>query len=160
MSWNGDGWVPEQVQTDSIPIRKPRRSRASAKKAGATFEREVADFLAAMLNDDRIDRRVKTGRNDRGDIGGVRTVRGARITIEAKNVVRIDLAGWMGEAELEAGNDDSSIRSWFLSGMGRVTLRISGCCSRWTRSLVWWRADLTKRDSNESRRRHLLRPVG
>jgi hypothetical protein len=107
-TWNGaQGWTPETVQTDTIPVVKRRRTRASAKKAGATFEREVADFLAAMLNDDRIDRRVKTGRNDRGDIGGVRTVRGARVTIEAKNVVRIDLAGWMTEAEVEAGNDDS-----------------------------------------------------
>ena len=37
-----------------------RRSRASAKSAGARFERHIADYLAAHV-DDRIDRRVKTG---------------------------------------------------------------------------------------------------
>ena len=83
------------------------RTRASAKKAGATFERVVADFLAAMLNDDRIDRRVKNGRNDRGDIAGVRTIRNARVVIEAKNVTRMALGEWITEAEVEAGNDDS-----------------------------------------------------
>ena len=86
---------------------KPRRNRASAKKAGATFERQVADYLATELDDDRIDRRVKNGRNDRGDIAGVRTVRGARVVIEAKNVRQMSLGTWMTEAEVEAGNDDS-----------------------------------------------------
>jgi len=83
------------------------RTRASAKKAGATFERTVADYLAAELCDDRIDRRVKNGRNDRGDIAGVRTIHGARVVIEVKNVTRTALGEWMTEAEVEAGNDDS-----------------------------------------------------
>ena len=106
-AWDGQGYQPETVQTPAVPIAKPRRSRASAKKAGSSFERTVANFLAAVLNDDRIDRRVKNGRNDRGDIANVRTVRGARVVIEAKNVSRLDLAGWITEAEREAGNDDS-----------------------------------------------------
>lgn len=83
------------------------RTRASAKKAGTAFERLVADYLATALDDDRIDRRVKNGRNDRGDIAGVRTIRGARVVIEAKNTSRVELSGWMSEAEREAGNDDS-----------------------------------------------------
>ena len=107
-AFDGNGYTPETVQTDRTTVpAKPRRNRLSAKKAGATFERQVANFLAAVLNDDRIDRRVKSGRNDRGDIAGVRTVRGARVVIEAKNVARLDLAGWITEAEREAGNDDS-----------------------------------------------------
>ena len=56
------------------------RNRASAKKAGTSFERLVADYLKQRLNDDRIDRRVKTGNKDRGDIGGGRTIRGARVS--------------------------------------------------------------------------------
>lgn len=84
------------------------RTRASAKSAGARFEREVADYLAAVLDDDRIDRRVKTGARDRGDVGGVR-VHGQRVVIEAKNTARVDLAGWCRQARTEAGNDDALV---------------------------------------------------
>ena len=59
------------------------RNRSSAKAAGSRFERSIADGLAQALNDDRIDRRVKTGAKDRGDIGGVR-IHGQRLVIEAK----------------------------------------------------------------------------
>lgn len=82
------------------------RNRQSAKKAGTSFERLIADTLAHHLNDDRIDRRVKTGRKDRGDITGVR-VHGQRVVLECKNTTRMDLAGWMREAQDEAGNDDA-----------------------------------------------------
>lgn len=102
--------VSEQVQTDTVPtIVKPRRSRASAKKAGSSFERTQADWLAARLDDDRIDRRVKHGVKDRGDIAGVRMIRGGRVVIECKNTARLDLPGWLREAEIERGNDDALI---------------------------------------------------
>lgn len=81
------------------------RTRASAKAAGARFERQIADALAAHV-DDRIDRRVKTGTKDRGDIGGVRHM-GGRIVLECKDVARTDLPGWTREAEVERGNDDA-----------------------------------------------------
>ena len=61
------------------------RTRASAKSAGASFERLVADYLAHELEDDHIDRRVKMGANDRGDIASLRTIRGARVVVEVKN---------------------------------------------------------------------------
>jgi len=83
------------------------RSRATAKKAGASFERRIADHLAAVLEDDRIDRRVKSGANDRGDIGGVR-VHGQRLVIETKNYGgRLMPGPWIAEAQTEAGNDDA-----------------------------------------------------
>lgn len=81
------------------------RNRKSAKAAGSRFEREIADTLATHV-DDRIDRRVKTGAKDRGDIGGVR-LHGQRIVLECKNTSRINLAGWMAETEGERGNDDA-----------------------------------------------------
>lgn len=84
------------------------RNRASAKKAGSDFERKQADWLATRLNDDRIDRRVRTGAKDRGDIAGVR-VPGGRVVIECKSVARLDLPGWLREAEVERGNDDAVI---------------------------------------------------
>ena len=82
------------------------RTRASAKQAGSTFERQIADHLAKVI-DDRIDRRVKTGAKDRGDIGGLRHM-GGRIVIECKNYGGRLLPGpWIGEAEVERGNDDA-----------------------------------------------------
>ncbi|MDH5134038.1 MULTISPECIES: hypothetical protein [unclassified Microbacterium] len=84
------------------------RNRASARKAGSSFERAQADWLATRLNDDRIDRRVKTGTKDRGDIGGVRFA-GSRVVIECKNTSRDNLPAWIREAEVERGNDDALI---------------------------------------------------
>lgn len=83
------------------------RSRASAKKAGSTFERVVADYLAAEV-DDRIDRRVRTGAKDKGDIAGVRAA-GQKIVVECKDVARTDLAGWTAEAQEQAANDGAAI---------------------------------------------------
>ena len=81
-------------------------STASAK--GQRFERLVADYLALALGDTRIDIRPKNGTNDRGDIGGIRTIRGADVVIEAKNHAKLNLGGWMTEAEIECGNASAS----------------------------------------------------
>ncbi|MFT4202176.1 hypothetical protein [Gordonia sp. (in: high G+C Gram-positive bacteria)] len=84
------------------------RNRKSAKSAGSRFEREIAETLARALEDDRIERRARSGAKDRGDIAGLR-LHGKRIVVEAKNCARIDLAGWMREAEVERGNDDALV---------------------------------------------------
>ena len=52
------------------------RNRRSAKAAGASFERLVADYLKERLGDVTIDRLVKVGSQDRGDVGNVRDSRG------------------------------------------------------------------------------------
>ncbi|WP_317891454.1 hypothetical protein [Saccharopolyspora pogona] len=86
-----------------------KRTRRSAKAAGARFERAIADYLAEHI-DDRIDKRPKNGAKDRGDIGGVRlspALRGGRIVVECKDSARTNLAGWAAEAENERGNDDA-----------------------------------------------------
>lgn len=84
------------------------RSRSSAKQAGSTFERLLADFLARVV-DDRIDRRVKTGAADKGDIGGVR-FRGHRIVLEAKDYAgQIKAGEWIKEAQVEAQNDGALV---------------------------------------------------
>jgi hypothetical protein len=83
------------------------RSRRSAKAAGGKFERDVADHLAAHV-DDRIDRRVKTGAKDRGDIASLR-VHGKRVVIECKNAAKVSLGSWYGEAEIERDNDDALV---------------------------------------------------
>lgn len=73
---------------------------------GASFERLVADYLAGALDDDGVDRQVKTGRADKGDIRGVK-VHGQRVAVECKNTTRTALAGWVNEAEVERGNLDA-----------------------------------------------------
>jgi hypothetical protein len=87
------------------------RSRASARQAGPRFEREIADYLRDHL-DDRIDRRVKTGSADKGDIGGVRlpsSLGGGRVVIEAKNVMKMALGPWYSEASVERINDGAIV---------------------------------------------------
>ena len=83
------------------------RNRKSAKKAGARFERDISDYLAETI-DDHIDRKVRTGAKDSGDIANVRTPTGRRVTIECKNTARMELAQWTREADTErvnAGDD-------------------------------------------------------
>ena len=82
------------------------RNRASAKKAGTTFETLVAEYLAMKLADIRVERRAKTGAKDRGDIAGVLTVAGGAVVIECKNTSRDNLPQWIKEAEIERKNDD------------------------------------------------------
>lgn len=76
-------------------------------KKGAEFERLIADHFRDEV-DDRIDRRVKTGSKDRGDLANLRC-RGERVVVEIKRVARLDLSGWVEEARIEAGNDDAVI---------------------------------------------------
>lgn len=84
------------------------RSRASAKQAGARFERVIADCLAEHV-DDRIDRRVKGGAVDKGDLGGVRTHTGHKVVIEAKDYAgRYQVGPWLEEAEQERINDNAA----------------------------------------------------
>ncbi len=85
------------------------RNRASARSAGSRAERAVADYLARELEDDRIDRRVKNGAKDRGDIGGVRTPTGARVVLEVKDTTVLSVGTWVAEAEVERGNDDAAV---------------------------------------------------
>ena len=84
------------------------RTRKSAKQAGTRFERIIADYLRDNL-DDRIDRRVKTGAKDCGDVANVRDSHNRRIVIEAKNTTRMALAQWIREAHQEARNDNAHI---------------------------------------------------
>ena len=84
------------------------RNRASAKKAGSSFERLIANHLAITLADDRIDRRVKTGAQDKGDIAGLRTIQGGRLVAECKDYGgQLKASEWLREADTETANDDA-----------------------------------------------------
>ena len=82
------------------------RNRASAKAAGSSFEKLVADYLADQI-DDRIERRTLTGSKDRGDIAGLR-VHSQRVVIECKNYGgRLEAGTWINETETERINDNA-----------------------------------------------------
>lgn len=84
------------------------RTNRSARDAGTRFERAVADYLAGLLGDGGIDRQVKAGRRDVGDIRGV-FMRGGRVAVECKDYGgRHDLPQWLREAEAERGNADAA----------------------------------------------------
>ena len=65
---------------------------------GSRWERRLADYLKTHGHP-HADRRVKTGRNDKGDIAGIEGW-----TLEAKACKRVELAAWLDEAEKEAAN--------------------------------------------------------
>lgn len=84
------------------------RTRKSAKAAGQKFESDIVAYLAEHV-DDRIERRRLNGKNDRGDVTGLK-VHGLRTVIEAKNYGgRFEVGSWLGEAETARGNDDADI---------------------------------------------------
>lgn len=80
------------------------RNRTSARKAGARFERLLADHLAQTI-DTRIDRQVKRGALDRGDIAGLTDTHGRPIAIECKDYGgRLLPTDWVRQAHTEAHN--------------------------------------------------------
>lgn len=84
------------------------RSRASAKAAGSSFERLIADALALHV-DDRIDRKVLGGAKDKGDIAGIRH-HGHRVVVECKNYGgQVKVGPWLDEAETERINDNAQV---------------------------------------------------
>lgn len=84
------------------------RNRTSAKRAGAKFEKDVADYMAEHI-DDRIERRTMGGSLDRGDIGGIRTRHNEKVVVEVKNVTKQALPQWINEAHQEAENDGALV---------------------------------------------------
>jgi hypothetical protein len=66
------------------------------------MERIIADHFASEV-DDRIDRAVKRGAADQGDIAGLR-FHGHKIAVEVKNTSKVELSKWAAEAEVERRN--------------------------------------------------------
>lgn len=74
------------------------RTRASARKAGTSWESAIVDFLREQGWPD-VERRARTGARDQGDIAGL-----TPFCIEAKACARLELAAWVAEAKAEAIN--------------------------------------------------------
>lgn len=85
------------------------RSRAAAKAAGTRTESAVTAFLARVTGSGAVERRVKSGAKDRGDVNGVFTLDGARVIVEVKDHAKLDFSGWLREAEVERVNDGAEV---------------------------------------------------
>lgn len=85
-----------------------KRSRASAKAAGAAFEIRTAEHLIEALDNPYISRQDKNGDKDLGDLAFVgylgMGVNGVPITWECKNTASINLTSATREAKVEAQN--------------------------------------------------------
>lgn len=80
-----------------------------SKQKGTAFETTIVRYLSGRLGDERIMRMPLNGAKDRGDIAGIRTLLGERVAVECKNVARMNLGGWISEAEVERGNADAKV---------------------------------------------------
>ena len=78
-------------------------TRKSHKQRGATFETAVRDwFRKRKFNAERL---ARTGKNDEGDVYVQGTHYGFILEAKAPGASnRIDLSGWLKEAEVEAAN--------------------------------------------------------
>ena len=84
------------------------RNRNSAKRAGAAFEIQQAEYLREVLENPYISRQDKNGDKDLGDLAYVgyrgMGVNGVPITWECKNTASINLTSATREAHAEAAN--------------------------------------------------------
>ena len=80
------------------------RSRASAKAAGSSHERSIADYFKTHVSR-FVDRMPKYGAKDRGDILNVETFNELPVAVECKEYGgRLLTGAWLGEAETERVN--------------------------------------------------------
>ncbi|GAA4391655.1 hypothetical protein [Tsukamurella soli] len=84
------------------------RSRTSAKAAGTRFESLIAQTLDTYLAGN-IERRARTGAQDKGDISGVLLKGTRRVVVECKDVAKMNISGWLREAQAERENDGAEI---------------------------------------------------
>ena len=84
------------------------RSRRTARQAGTSFETWLVDYWREAFGTRTIERRARKGIRDEGDIAGLHCHAGP-VVIEAKSVARLNLSGWVQEAEVERGHADAAI---------------------------------------------------
>jgi hypothetical protein len=76
-------------------------------RKGSSWEKECADYLGEVFPG--VERRVKSGRYDRGDIAGL-----PNVTIECKAERAIDLPGYLGELDVEQGHTGDTFGFVFI----------------------------------------------
>ena len=88
----------------------------SASKAKGTFwESAIVAYLQAA-GWVHAERRTLSGAHDRGDVAGL-----PGVVIEAKNAAKVELAGWLDEAEREAANAGAAVGVVWFKRRGRTS---------------------------------------
>lgn len=88
---------------------------SASRRKGTNWESAIVDYLTAN-GATQTERRALCGTNDRGDIAGI-----PGLVIEAKNEKRIDLAGYVTEAEQERTNDGARIGLAWVKRRGKTS---------------------------------------
>lgn len=73
---------------------------------GTRFETQVVEYLNRTLGGSQAHRLGLKGSMDEGDVWGL-FAHGQRVVVECKDVARMALSQWVGEAEDERGNADA-----------------------------------------------------
>lgn len=74
------------------------------KRKGAQWEIDLLNYFRSLNY--QVERLRLSGKQDEGDLALERAGMGDVLVIEAKNVAKLDLAGWVKQAQLEAKNYD------------------------------------------------------
>jgi hypothetical protein len=88
---------------------------SAARRKGTTWESAIVAFLREN-GVPHAERRALAGAKDRGDVAGI-----PGVTIEAKSAVRIDLAGWVDETEVERINDGAAVGLCWIKRRGKTS---------------------------------------
>lgn len=91
------------------------RSRRSARQAGTRWETAIVGWLREQ-GWIHAERRARTGALDQGDITGV-----IGVCIEAKDVNRIEMAGFLDEANREATNARADVGVAWIKRRGKAS---------------------------------------
>lgn len=86
---------------------------SASRRKGTSWESRIVDYLREQ-GWPHVERRALGGAKDRGDIAGI-----PGLVIEAKSAARVDLAGWMSEAEQERINDGAEMAVVWAKRKGR-----------------------------------------
>lgn len=88
---------------------------SASKARGTAWESAIVTYLRGR-GASYAERRALNGGSDRGDIAGV-----PGVVVEAKAEARVDLAGWLAEAERERANDGAAIGAAWAKRRGKAS---------------------------------------
>lgn len=103
-------------QLHAVHDRDHGRCRMSRNRAkGTSWESRIVAYLQTC-GWPYAERRALNGAKDRGDIAGLPAV-----VIEAKSAARVELAGWLDEANKEAENDGADLGVVWFKRRGKTS---------------------------------------
>jgi uncharacterized OB-fold protein len=86
-----------------------------SKQRGTAWETSIVNYLKEN-GAPYAERRALNGNADRGDVAGI-----PGVVLEAKAAARIDLAGWVTEAEQERVNDGAKVAAVWIKRRGKTS---------------------------------------